>query len=277
MENFSESDKEFLDMTQGERKNFELKDGLEDPCMSELNGVRLDFPKDEKPIFKEKDLFPMDREKLLVLLSISLNINFNPTTKEALSTVYNNLFHDGYLAKSSVSGVWHLSLKGENYLGELVSNQNLFESKLSNDGNGIKTYPVPQKPDLYELAYESYHMLLELTEKKAESENYFSLYGSNVKRKVDDSIKSLQEKTELENRETKQCEFDMGYAGRCKGDSSPYSKYCKTHKDMKCVSCGEQATHQCSETFQFVCGSPLCDNCSHSPVNYGPNHVPIKK
>lgn len=47
MENFSESDKEFLDMTQKERKNLASVEGSDEPCMSELNGPRIDFPEPE--------------------------------------------------------------------------------------------------------------------------------------------------------------------------------------------------------------------------------------
>ena len=39
------------------------------------------------------------------------------------------------------------------------------------------------------------------------------------------------------------------------------SGICDEHKKMKCCVCGEQATHECNYTGQFVCGSPLCNNC----------------
>lgn len=37
--------------------------------------------------------------------------------------------------------------------------------------------------------------------------------------------------------------------------------FCKSHKQNKCVSCGNQATYECNHTGQFVCGAPLCDDC----------------
>lgn len=36
---------------------------------------------------------------------------------------------------------------------------------------------------------------------------------------------------------------------------------CAQHLEEKCISCGGQATHECSYSGQFVCGYPLCDDC----------------
>jgi hypothetical protein len=54
------------------------------------------------------------------------------------------------------------------------------------------------------------------------------------------------------------CKFDISWVGVCKNEGEPY---CDEHKGVKCKSCGEQATHDCEETYMFVCGIPLCDNC----------------
>lgn len=54
------------------------------------------------------------------------------------------------------------------------------------------------------------------------------------------------------------CEYRLAYYGKCQKLGRPY---CELHSNMNCVSCGNQATHECEETFQFVCGYPLCDNC----------------
>lgn len=66
------------------------------------------------------------------------------------------------------------------------------------------------------------------------------------------------------------CKFDVAWVGRCK--SEPEADYCSKHVEEKCRICGEQATHECPETFQFVCGFPLCDNpkCKvrHHPNQY---------
>jgi hypothetical protein len=51
----------------------------------------------------------------------------------------------------------------------------------------------------------------------------------------------------------------------------PDSDYCEEHSKVKCGSCGAQATHQCEETGQFVCGCPLCNDCVHSIVVEGHN------
>src|SRR5690606_5294649 len=36
-------------------------------------------------------------------------------------------------------------------------------------------------------------------------------------------------------------------------------------------SCGEQATHECSETGSLVCGAPLCNDCEHTIRENGCN------
>ena len=54
------------------------------------------------------------------------------------------------------------------------------------------------------------------------------------------------------------CKFDIAWRGKC-GEGT--EEICKKHREVKCCVCGEQATHDCSHTGQFVCGAPLCDNC----------------
>ena len=58
------------------------------------------------------------------------------------------------------------------------------------------------------------------------------------------------------------CGFDEEWRGPCKTPVEPDGSRCDEH-DLKCVSCGEPATHSCHETGQFVCGEPLCDGCQH--------------
>lgn len=53
------------------------------------------------------------------------------------------------------------------------------------------------------------------------------------------------------------CDFIEAWRGKC--DNEP----CEDHKDLKCRSCGEPATHECDETNGLVCGVPLCNNCEH--------------
>lgn len=55
------------------------------------------------------------------------------------------------------------------------------------------------------------------------------------------------------------CDFNIAWVGKCKKDSGNES-FCDEHKKMKCYVCNEQATNDCSETGQFVCGFPLCSN-----------------
>jgi hypothetical protein len=57
------------------------------------------------------------------------------------------------------------------------------------------------------------------------------------------------------------CYFDKAWIGRCKKPGAPF---CDEHSNLKCVSCGAQATHECPETGGLVCGFPLCDGCEHT-------------
>lgn len=65
------------------------------------------------------------------------------------------------------------------------------------------------------------------------------------------------------------CKFDIAWVGKCK--DQPNDDLCNKHLGMKCCSCGEQATGECGETSQFVCGAPLCDDCEHTIESNGCN------
>lgn len=67
------------------------------------------------------------------------------------------------------------------------------------------------------------------------------------------------------------CKFNEGWAGICNKDIPENEKFCKEHKNIKCSSCGKEATRLCSETMQFVCGAPLCDDCEHTIRDNGYN------
>jgi len=62
------------------------------------------------------------------------------------------------------------------------------------------------------------------------------------------------------------CEFIVAWVGKCNKESQ--EKFCKQHKDIEC-KCGKQATHECSQTSQFVCGKPLCNECKCDCVYNG--------
>ena len=55
------------------------------------------------------------------------------------------------------------------------------------------------------------------------------------------------------------CTFDLAWRGPCKATCE--GSVCTQHAAVKCCVCGEQATHECDHTGQFVCGAPLCNNC----------------
>ena len=65
------------------------------------------------------------------------------------------------------------------------------------------------------------------------------------------------------------CSFDRAWIGRCGNDAE--NGLCEEHKGVKCCSCGKQATRECSETMQLVCGAPLCDDCEHTIRDNGYN------
>ena len=63
---------------------------------------------------------------------------------------------------------------------------------------------------------------------------------------------------------TDRCRFDNAWIGPCGGSTVEDSEYCKIHLGLMCIGCRtKQATRECSETMQFVCGAPLCDDCEH--------------
>jgi hypothetical protein len=66
------------------------------------------------------------------------------------------------------------------------------------------------------------------------------------------------------------CKFQKAWVGQC---DKPIFKdgMCEEHAKELCVSCGKPATHTCSETGQFVCGEPLCDDCEHTIADDGTN------
>ena len=66
------------------------------------------------------------------------------------------------------------------------------------------------------------------------------------------------------------CKFDLAWIGRCE-ETAVENGCCQKHFNIKCCSCGEQATHECSETMGLVCGAPLCDNCEHTIQSNGCN------
>lgn len=59
---------------------------------------------------------------------------------------------------------------------------------------------------------------------------------------------------------TDKCPFVIAWHGRCKQPVVNSAERCETHQPVGCEICGELATHECSFSGQFVCGSPLCDN-----------------
>lgn len=65
------------------------------------------------------------------------------------------------------------------------------------------------------------------------------------------------------------CKFNKAWIGNCDKESD--NNYCEEHTGIKCCSCGNDATHQCAETGQFVCGAPLCDDCEHTTHKEGHN------
>lgn len=73
---------------------------------------------------------------------------------------------------------------------------------------------------------------------------------------------------------TMNCRYCNPYQGGCK-KSANESGFCDEH-NLLCVVCKKQATHGCDSAGSLVCGSPLCDECTHSVSFIGyslPSHL----
>lgn len=55
------------------------------------------------------------------------------------------------------------------------------------------------------------------------------------------------------------CRYYPCWQNQCKKECE--GEFCAAHLGKKCSVCGEQASNECNHTGQFVCGTPLCDNC----------------
>jgi hypothetical protein len=66
------------------------------------------------------------------------------------------------------------------------------------------------------------------------------------------------------------CKYSLAWRGDC-GNETKEGDYCSEHSEIKCCSCGNQATHECHETGSFVCGAPLCGECEHTICENGCN------
>jgi len=62
------------------------------------------------------------------------------------------------------------------------------------------------------------------------------------------------------------CTYLLAWIGPCGKDCN--GRFCENHSATRCVCCGDQATGECCETSGFVCGAPLCDNCTHGPIGH---------
>lgn len=56
------------------------------------------------------------------------------------------------------------------------------------------------------------------------------------------------------------CKFVVAWVGPCKQPC--VEEFCDKHAAEICSGCGAHATHDCCHTGQFVCGAPLCENCT---------------
>lgn len=56
------------------------------------------------------------------------------------------------------------------------------------------------------------------------------------------------------------CRFVPAYSQACGRLTSNSNRICPLHTAV-CAVCGALATNECSYCGQFVCGTPLCDDC----------------
>lgn len=68
------------------------------------------------------------------------------------------------------------------------------------------------------------------------------------------------------------CKFNQAWIGVCKKENVIGEDYCEKHLYTKCAICGNQATHDCAETMQFVCGTNLCDSLECKLEHYYKAH-----
>lgn len=61
------------------------------------------------------------------------------------------------------------------------------------------------------------------------------------------------------------CKFAKAWVGKCGKETD--HEFCDEHENLKCVSCGKQATHECPVGSSVMCGDPLCDTCKHETWN----------
>lgn len=66
------------------------------------------------------------------------------------------------------------------------------------------------------------------------------------------------------------CKFELAWIGTCNVEAND-SGFCSEHENIKCCSCGDKATRECSETMGLVCGAPLCGTCEHTIRDNGCN------
>lgn len=59
------------------------------------------------------------------------------------------------------------------------------------------------------------------------------------------------------------CSFLEAWRGQCGKPVVEGHRYCRAHLGVKCWNegCSNQATIECANTFQFVCGVPYCSDC----------------
>lgn len=74
------------------------------------------------------------------------------------------------------------------------------------------------------------------------------------------------------SKDSRCCGYDEPWRGEC-GRPADESGLCPSHKEKKCVVCGQQAAYGCPVSGSLTCGAPLCgsDDCNeqHSKIHYG--------
>jgi len=68
------------------------------------------------------------------------------------------------------------------------------------------------------------------------------------------------------------CKFQLQFIGKTCSRSEVRDGYCSIHLNFKCVICGEQATHLCTETESFICQTRLCSKTECTLQHYYRNH-----
>lgn len=73
------------------------------------------------------------------------------------------------------------------------------------------------------------------------------------------NLRKCEDGNRRKESEIMKCIFDKAWVGQCSIETFDDNPYCSDHMKVRCVICGEQATHTCTWASSISCGAPLCN------------------